>query len=59
MDLRPLALALVVSAACRGHEAATAVRHEARVYAGGVTPAAGAPLASENPFQGDRQSAAE
>src|SRR5256884_3974138 len=59
MDLRPVALALVVSAACRGHEAAPAMRHEARVFAGGVAPPAGAPPASENPFRGDRQSAAE
>src|SRR2546425_13241532 len=59
MDLRPVALALVVSAACRGHEAAPAMRHESRVFAGGVAPSAGAPLASENPFRGDRQSAAE
>src|SRR5437870_3493812 len=40
MDLRPVALALVVSAACHGHEAAPAMRHEARVFAGGVAPAA-------------------
>src|SRR5256884_5782440 len=59
MDLRPVALALVVPAACRGHEAARAMRHEARVFAGGVAPPAGAPPASENPFRGDRQSAAE
>src|SRR2546423_10175957 len=59
MDLRPVALALVVSAACRGHEAAPAMRHESRVFAGGVAPSAGAPLASENSFRGDRQSAAE
>src|SRR2546429_9826649 len=55
MDLRPVALALVVSAACRGHEAAPAMRHEARVFAGGVAPPAGAPPASETPFRGDRQ----
>ncbi len=59
MDFRPVALALVVSAACQGHETAPAMRHEARVFAGGVAPPAGAPLASENPFRGDRQSAAE
>src|SRR2546422_1217396 len=59
MDLRPVALALVVSAACQGHEAAPAMRHEARVFAGGVAPPAGAALAPENPFRGDRQSAAE
>src|SRR5207249_1053646 len=59
MDLRPVALALVVFAACRGHEAAPAMRHEPRVFAGGVAPPAGAPPASENPFRGDRQSAAE
>src|SRR5256885_2653234 len=59
MDFRPVALALVVSAACQGHEPAPAMRHEARVFAGGVAPPAGAPLASENPFRGDRQSAAE
>src|SRR2546422_6873343 len=33
--------------------------HEARVFAGGVIPPAGAPQVSENPFRGDRQSAAE
>ena len=59
MDLRPVALALVVSAACRGHEAAPAMRHEARVFAGGVAPPAGAAPALANPFRGDRQSAAE
>src|SRR2546429_8439279 len=59
MDLRPVALALVVSAACHGHEAAPAMRHEPRIFAGGVAPPAGAPLASENPFRGDRQAAAE
>jgi cytochrome c oxidase cbb3-type subunit III len=59
MDLRPLVLALVVSAGCGGHEAAPATRHEARVLAGGVTPPAGIALASENPFRGDRKSAAE
>src|SRR2546428_6973604 len=58
MDLRPVARALVVSAACQGHEAAPAMRHEARVFAGGVAPPAGAALAPENPFRGDRQSAA-
>src|SRR2546429_147581 len=58
MDFRPVALALVVSAACQGHETAPAMRHEARVFAGGVAPPAGAPLASENPFRGGRQSAA-
>src|SRR2546430_5869920 len=58
MDLRPVALALVVSAACQGHEAAPAMRHEARVFAGGVAPPAGAALAPEKPFRGDRQSAA-
>jgi len=35
------------------------MRHEARVFAGGVAPPAGAPLASENPFRGNRQSAVE
>jgi len=35
------------------------MRHEARVFAGGVAPPSGAPPASENPFRGDRQSAAE
>src|SRR2546430_17284893 len=59
MDFRPVALALVVSAACQGHETAPAMRHEARVFAGGVAPPAGAPLASENPFPGGRQSGAE
>ncbi len=60
MGLRPLILALVVSAACRGHDAAPAMGHEARVFAGGVTPPAGSPpQVSGNPFRGDRQSAAE
>jgi len=60
MDLRPLVLALVVSAGCGGHEAApTTTRLEARVFAGGVAPPAGAAPALENPFRGDRQSAAE
>src|SRR5437016_12842656 len=59
MDLRPLALALGVAAACGGQEGAPATRREARVFAGGVTPPAGAPQAAENPFRGDRQSAAE
>ena len=43
MDLRPLILALVVSAACGGHDAAPAMGHEARVFAGGVIPPAGGP----------------
>jgi len=59
MDLRPLVLAVVVSAACGGHETALATRHEARVFAGGVTPPAGSAPALENPFHGDRQSAVE
>src|SRR3989442_7024340 len=59
MDLRPLVLAVVVSAACGGHEAAPAARHEARVFAGGVTPPAGTAPALENPFHGDRRSAVE
>src|SRR5438046_10451354 len=59
MDLRPLVLAVVVSAACGGHEAALATRHEARVFAGGVMPPAGSAPALENPFHGDRQSAVE
>src|SRR5438093_13290837 len=59
MDLRPLALALVVAAACGGQEGAPATRREARVFAGGVTPPAGAPQAAENTLPGDRQSAAE
>src|SRR5256885_15514083 len=41
LDLRPVALAAVLSAACVGHEAAPATRHEARVFAGGVMPPAG------------------
>src|SRR2546428_6038778 len=60
MDLRPLVLALVVSAGCGGHEAApTTTRLEARVFAGGVAPPAGAAPALEKPFRGGRQSAAE
>ncbi len=59
MDLRPLVLAVVVSAACGGHEAAPATRHEARVFAGGVTPPASTAPALENPFHGDRRSAVE
>ncbi len=60
MGLRPLILALVVSVACAGHDAAPAMGHEARVFAGGVTPPAGPPpQVSGNPFRGDRQSAAE
>jgi cytochrome c oxidase cbb3-type subunit III len=59
MDLRPLALALVVAAACGGQEAAPATRREARVFAGGVTLPGGTAPALENPFRGDRQSAAE
>jgi len=59
MDLRPLVLAVVVSAACGGHEAALATRHEARVFAGGVPPPAGTAPALENPFHGDRRSAVE
>src|SRR6266699_3066420 len=59
MDLRPLVLAVVVSAACGGHEAALATRHEARVFAGGVMPPAGSAPALENPFHGDRRSAVE
>ena len=59
MDLRPVVVALVVSCACRGHEAAPATRHEARVFAGGVTPPASAPRVDKNPFRGDRQSAVE
>src|SRR5207245_2512025 len=54
MDLRPVALALVVSAACRGHEAAPAMRHEARVFAGGGAPPGCAPPASADPFRGER-----
>jgi mono/diheme cytochrome c family protein len=59
MDLRPLVLAVVASAACGRHQAVPATRHEARVFAGGVTPPAGTDPALENPFRGDRQSAAE
>jgi cytochrome c oxidase cbb3-type subunit III len=62
MDLRPLGLALVVTAACGGREhAPAAARREARILAGGAAPPppAGAGQASENPFRGDRQSAAE
>src|SRR5256884_439054 len=59
MDLRPFALALVVAAACGRQEGAPATRREARVFAGGVTPPVGTAPALENPFRGDRQSAAE
>jgi mono/diheme cytochrome c family protein len=59
MDLRPLVLALGVSAACRGREATPQARYEARIFAGGVAPSAGAPRADKNPFRGDRQSAVE
>jgi len=60
MDLRPLVLALAVSVGCGGHEGAPATtRLDARVLAGGVAPPAGAAPALENPFRGDRQSAAE
>jgi len=59
MDLRPLVLALGVGAACRGREATPQARYEARVFAGGVAPPAGAPQAGKNPFRGDRQSAVE
>jgi len=55
-------VALVVAAGCGGREAAPAsggTPHEARVFAGGVTPPAGAPQAARNPFRGDRQSAVE
>jgi len=45
---------------CGGHEGAPATtRLEARVFAGGVAPPAGAAPALANPFRGDRQSAAE
>jgi len=59
MDLRPLVLAAVVSAACGGRRAAPAARHEARIFAGGLAPPAGPSAALENPFRGDRRSAAE
>jgi cytochrome c oxidase cbb3-type subunit 3 len=59
VDLRSVVLALVVSSACGGHEAAPATRHDARVFAGGVTPPASAPQVGKNPFRGDRQSAVE
>ena len=60
MDLRPLVPALVLSVGCGGHEAAPATTQlEARVFAGGVAPPAGAAPALANPFRGDRQSAAE
>lgn len=66
MDLRPVVAAclgaLVVGAGCSGREAAPVsggTLREARVFAGGVTPPAGAPQAGKNPFRGDRQSAVE
>ena len=62
MDLRPVTLALLVSVACGGHEAAPAsagAPRQARVFAGGVAPPAGAPQAVNNPFHGDGRSAVE
>ena len=59
MDFRPLVLALGVTAACGGREAAPVARYAGRVFAGGVAPPAGVPQADKNPFRGDRQSAVE
>src|SRR5436305_15095241 len=60
MDLRPLVPALVLWVGGGGDEAAPATTQlEARVFAGGVAPPAGAAPALANPFRGDRQSAAE
>ena len=62
MDLRAVVTLLLVTAACGERESArpsSAARPDARIFAGGVAPPAGAPRADRNPFSGDRQSAAE
>ena len=62
MDLRPVVALLLVTAGCRGRDAARpsgVARLEARVLAGGVAPPAAGLQADKNPFRGDRQSAAE
>src|SRR2546429_10024024 len=58
LPLRGRAGALGVGGAARGGPPAT-TQLEARVFAGGVAPPAGAAPALANPFRGDRQSAAE
>jgi cytochrome c oxidase cbb3-type subunit 3 len=53
-------VALLALAACGGRDVPQpGARPQGRVLAGGVAPSGAAPIARENPFKGDRASAAE